>query len=242
MTKIWAHRGASGKAPENTIPAFELAIAMGADGVEFDVNRTADGELVVIHDETLDRTTTGTGRVVDLTLDEIRKADASHGQAAYEGVQVPTLREVLELFRGTGLTVNVELKSSIELYPGIEHDALAVVDELGMREQVLWSSFNHNTLLPLVDEVGRDAVALLFADALVKPWDYAAALGAGALHPGLHLLQDPAYIEAAHALDLKVNTWTVNSPGHCRLAAAAGVDAIITNHPDDARAAVEGGR
>ncbi len=117
-----------------------------------------------------------------------------------------------------------------------------VGDDLGMGEQVLWSSFNHNTLLPLVDEVGRDAVALLFADALVKPWDYADALGVGALHPGLHLLQDPAYVEAAHTLDLKVNTWTVDSPEHCRLAAAAGVDAIITNHPDDARAAVEGGR
>lgn len=240
MTKIWAHRGASAVAPENTIPAFETAIAMGADGVELDVQRTADGELVVIHDETLDRTTSGSGRVVDRTLDELRALDASNGAPAFTGIRIPTLAEVLELLAPTGMRVNVELKTSVEFYPGIEAEALALVEDAGMTERVVWSSFNHLTLLPLRGRVPAANIGLLLSDVTVEPWRYAREFGAGALHPGLHLLQVPGWVDAAHEAGLAVHVWTVDEPAHLQLVAAAGVDVIITNRPDDARTVLHG--
>jgi glycerophosphoryl diester phosphodiesterase len=97
MTQIWAHRGARREAPENTLPAFELAVAQGADGVEFDVQLTADGTVVVIHDETVERTTNGTGPVVGFGLAELRGLDASAGFGGYTGVQIPTLADTLAL-------------------------------------------------------------------------------------------------------------------------------------------------
>ena len=94
---IWAHRGASGHAPENTLPAFQLAADMGADGVELDLQKTKDGVLVVCHDETIDRTSGGAGWIKDLTFEELRALDFSAGNAAYEGVQIPTMEEVFDL-------------------------------------------------------------------------------------------------------------------------------------------------
>ena len=229
MTAIWAHRGASAYAPENTIPAFELAIEMGADGVEFDVHRTADNHLVVIHDETIDRTSDGAGRVVDMTLDELRRHDYG------DGATIPLLAEVLELFRPTGMLVNAELKSSIEFYPGIEHDVRGVVEEMGMAERVLYSSFNHYTLAGLRDHVAPDKLGLLLSNGIFEPWEYARRFGAGALHPGFFLLQQPGYVEAAHEAGVRVNAWTVDEPEHIRFVASLGVDAIVTNVPDVAR-------
>ena len=239
MTSIWAHRGASRRAPENTLPAFELAIELGADGVELDVQRTADGELVVIHDETVDRTTNGTGAVAALTSDEVRALDASAGLPGFGGTRVPTLLQVLELLRGTELQVNVELKTSIQRYPGIEREALALVDELGMREQVVWSSFRHGCVASMVGDVPAGQLALLMSDVLVRPWEYAVGLGVGAIHPGLHMLQEPDLVARAHECGLQVRTWTVDEPEHLQLAARAGVDAIITNVPDVARSLLD---
>lgn len=232
MTKIWAHRGASAYAPENTLPAFELAIAQGADGVELDVQRTADGHLVVVHDETVDRTSNGTGKVVDLTLAELRRLDFGGGG------RIPLLDEVLRLCAPTAMVVNVELKTSIELYPGIEQEAKEVVEAAGMGERVVYSSFNHYTLAGLRGQVVPEQLGLLLADGIHEPWDYARRFGAGALHPGLHLLQLPGYVDRAHDVGLLVHVWTVNDPKHLALVAAAGVDAVITNYPDAAAAAL----
>lgn len=234
MTKIWAHRGASATAPENTIEAFELAVAMGADGVELDVQRTLDGQLVVIHDETIDRTSTGTGAVVGQTLEQLRQHDYANGMPGFADVQLPLLGDVLDLLAPTPLVVNVELKTSIELYPGIEAEALDVVAAAGMADRVIYSSFNHYTLAALRDRVPRERIGLLFSNAIVEPWAYATQFGAGALHPGLHLLQLPGYVERAHEAGLRVHTWTVDDPSHMRLVQTLGVDALITNHPDEA--------
>lgn len=232
MISVWAHRGASRRAPENTLPAFELAVELGADGVELDVQRTADQELVVIHDETVDRTTDGKGRVAALSLAELRALDASCGMDGFAGVQVPTLREVLMQLRGTGLAINIELKNSIERYPGMEHQVLALVDQEGMRDQVVFSSFHHGSVASLRGEVPATQLALLFSDVLVEPWRYAANLGVGAVHPGLHILQEPGWAVSAHQAGLQVRAWTVDEPELLRAAAKAGVDAIITNVPD----------
>ena len=110
MSIVLAHRGASGHAPENTLEAFRVAMEMGAEGFELDVHVSRDGELVVIHDETVDRTTDGTGYVKDLTLRELKALDASNGMAAYRGARIPTLGEVYDLIRDTKHIVNVEIK------------------------------------------------------------------------------------------------------------------------------------
>lgn len=235
MTKIWAHRGASASAPENTMPAFELAIEQGADGVELDVQRSADGELVVIHDERIDRTSGASGRVVDLTLEELRRHRYGAGMEGFDDAQLPLLAEVLELFAPTEMVVNVELKTSIEWYPGIEHEAWRVVEESAMGERVIFSSFNHYTLLGLRERVAPWQLGLLFSDVIVEPWSYAVELGMGALHPGYYLLQQPGYVERAHEAELAVHTWTVDDPVHLQLVAGSGVDAIVTNTPDVAR-------
>lgn len=120
QVKVFAHRGASHYAPENTLPAFALAAEQGADGIELDVHLTKDGELVVIHDEKLDRTTNGTGWVKDYTLAELKTFCADNHLSGYPDARIPTLREVLELIRPTGLLVNIELKTSILWYDGIE--------------------------------------------------------------------------------------------------------------------------
>lgn len=229
MTQIWAHRGASAAAPENTLAAFELAARQGAQGVELDVQRSADGTVVVIHDETVDRTTQGSGRVVDLP------------GSALQAWGVPTLAEVLDLLAPTGLRVNVELKNGIEPYPGLEEDVEAVVsssrlaDEAG--ERVVYSSFNHRSLARL-DRLGtRVPLGVLHVEAMVRPWVYAASFGARALHP-MALTVLPEEVAQAHEAGMAVHVWTVDDPDAVRTLAAAGVDAIITNVPDVALAAL----
>ncbi|MFT3888625.1 MAG: glycerophosphodiester phosphodiesterase [Arachnia sp.] len=234
MTEIWAHRGASAYAPENTMPAFELALSMGATGIELDVQRSADGHVVVIHDETINRTSNGVGKVVDLTLEELRRCDFSNGFAGRRNVKIPTLREVLELLRPTGVTINVELKTAVELYPGLENDALRVVRDAGVLDQVIFSSFNHYSLANLRGQVGRENIGLLLSEGLYDPWRYAQWFGAGAIHPDYSALQMPGYVWFAHEADIKVHAWTVNKEDVARWAAGLGVDAIITNLPDQA--------
>ena len=119
MTKIFAHRGASAYAPENTLAAFDLTQRLGADGIELDVQLTKDGEVVVIHDETIDRTGTGKGNVRDHTLAELKKLSFHNRMEQYRGEQIPTLREVLDLVKNGDMEVNIELKTGIFWYPGI---------------------------------------------------------------------------------------------------------------------------
>ena len=149
MPLIYAHRGASGHAPENTLEAFRLAMEMGADGFELDVHMSKDGELVVIHDETVDRTTDGTGLVRDLTLNQLKSLDASNGMDAYRCVKIPTLAEVFHLIRHTRHIVNVEIKTDEWFYPQIEEKCLALAKETGIEDRVIYSSFNHFTLRKL---------------------------------------------------------------------------------------------
>ena len=236
MTTVWAHRGASARAPENTLAAFRLAHEMGADGVELDVQLTADGHVVVIHDETLDRTTTGTGPVLARTLREIQALDASNDREGYQDETVPTLGEVLQLLGPTGMTVNIELKNSIEPYPGLEQAVLRIVDDLGMADRVIYSSFNHISATQLARSSQPSRVGLLFSDVLAEPWAYAQRLDMAALHPHWKYVQlVPETIERCHALGLAINVWTVDSPDVVRRLADLGADAVITNRPDAAR-------
>ena len=146
--KNFAHRGFSGKYPENTMLAFRKALECGADGIEMDVQLTKDGELVVIHDERVDRTTNGTGYVRDYTLDELRKLDASYIYSDEVGFQtIPTFDEYCQWVSGTPLVTNIELKTGVYPYPGIEDKVWPVLQRYHLEEKVIISSFNHESVL-----------------------------------------------------------------------------------------------
>lgn len=235
MSLIYAHRGASGYAPENTLEAFRLAMEMGADGFELDVHLSKDGELVVIHDESVNRTTNGTGLVRDLTLAELKALDASKGIAAYAGAKIPTLSEVYDLIRDTHHVVNVELKTDENFYPGIEEKCLALAKEKGLEDRILYSSFNHHSLLKIQALKPDAKLGILFADILVRPWEYAKQLGVDFLHPTKKNLSVPGFAEGTHAAGLGINLWTVNDEATMRECLKCGAG-IITNYPDVAAA------
>lgn len=143
---VWAHRGASGYAPENTLAAFEKAVELGADGVELDIQLTKDDEIVVIHDEKIDRTSDGEGWVKDYTLEELRGFNYNRTKPEYEHADIPTMREVFELLKPTGLFINIEIKMGVFFYEKIEEKILALTKEMDMEDRVCYSSFNHYTV------------------------------------------------------------------------------------------------
>ena len=158
--KVWAHRGASAYAPENTIPAFRMAMEMGADGIELDVQLSSDGKLMVIHDATVNRTSNGSGRVVDMTCQELKKLDFSNGMAEYKDARIPTLKEVYGLVKNSAMTVNVEVKCDEVMYYGIWDKLIRLEREMGMQGRIIYSSFNHYVLQKIreIDPDDRPAV------------------------------------------------------------------------------------
>lgn len=239
-TKIWAHRGASGYAPENTLEAFRMAIEMGVDGIELDVQFTKDRQLVVIHDETIDRVSDGHGRVVDYTLEELKQFTFNKTHPAYQNCRIPTLEEVLTLMKPTGMTVNIELKTGVNFYDGIEDSVLRLVDGLKMQEQVIYSSFNHYSVRK-VKELCPDAhVGFLYADGTLHMAEYARENQAEALHPSVNNTQYTDLIPDCKEMGIALHVWTVNDKNDMERMAELGVDAIITNYPDVAYEVVKG--
>lgn len=236
---VWGHRGASGYAPENTMEAFEKAIEMGADGVELDVQLTRDGQLVVLHDETLERTSSGSGWLKDHTLAQLKTMNFNKTHPEYEHCEIPTFRQVLERFRGTDMVIDCELKTGVIHYPGIAEQTVALVKELGMQQQVLYSSFNHATLMAIRALDPEAYLGFLHSDAFLDVPDYVKEHGGQALHPAAYFLLDPDYLAAARRCGLDINVWTINQPEQMAQACRLGVTAIITNYPDRALAAVK---
>ena len=239
--KIWAHRGAIEYAPENTLEAFEKAIRLGADGIELDIHLTKDREIVVIHDERLERTSNGRGFVKDYTLEQLRELDFSRG-TAFGGERrfvIPTLREVFDLVRPTGLTVNIELKTNLFRYRGIERRTLELARECGMSERVCYSSFNRLSVekIHLLDPGAR--VGFLYADAFTLMPVFARNLGVNALHPAFYNLLLPDYMKNCRENGIEVNAWTIDTEEQMRICCRAGVNAMITNYPDKARKVLE---
>lgn len=233
-TLVWGHRGASGYAPENTIPAFQKAIDQGADGIELDVQLTKDDQMVVIHDEWIDRTSDGKGWVKDYTLEELRKFNFNNGMSEFGFVEIPTLREVYELIKPTDLTINVELKTGVVFYPELERKVIELTAEYGMEDRVLYSSFNHYSCVKIHDIKPDAYVGFLYMDGPIGVDEYAAKHGANALHPAIYNMQYPNFMQGAIAHGLDVNVWTVNEPEHMMMACQMGVNAMITNYPDKA--------
>lgn len=231
MTEIFAHRGASGYAPENTLEAFRLAMEQGADGIELDVHLTKDGEVVVIHDETIDRTGNGHGNVRDYTLEELKKFSFHNHMEKYQGVQIPTLKEALNLVKNSRIKVNIELKTGIYWYEGIEEKTMDIVKTMGMEDRVIYSSFNHYSIQKVLEQNSDAETAYLFSDVPLNMEKYAKDTGVKGLHPAVYHLKMADFLETYMKSGLKVRVWTVNNKEDMKMFIDAGVDAIITNYP-----------
>lgn len=230
---IFAHRGCSARAPENTMAAFMLAVRAGCAGIETDAHLTADGRIALIHDENTRRTTDKSGRVAAMTMDELHMLDAgSWFDDAFAGERIPELRQLLELVKPTGMLINLELKNSIVRYPGLEQAVLAELQRFGMLERVIFSSFNHASMALMKELEPKAETALLYGNILHRTRDYARMCGADGLHP-VRSSVDKTLVDECHGAGLKVRPWTVDDPDEAIRLAALGVDALISNCPED---------
>jgi glycerophosphoryl diester phosphodiesterase len=228
--QVFAHRGGRKWAPENTLAAFAMACHAKVDGIEFDIQRCATGELMVMHDSDIGRTTEGVGLIKDISLGELKRLSAGLWfDEKFADETVPTLEEVLTLVDG-GLTVNIEIKNTPYEYPGIEEDLLAVLEPYRYKDRIIVSSFDHQVLRRFHLLAPDYKIALLAAARLVDIGEYADKIGATHYHPGLDTLLKDAVSEA-QAANLVVNTWTVNTARDWSLALSFGVDGIVTDDP-----------
>lgn len=239
-TKIYGHRGAKGEYPENTLLSFEKAIEQGVDGLELDVQLTKDGELVVIHDETLDRTTTGTGNIKDVTLEEMKQYSAGapfHDFPKYEPSwdeeTVPTLKEVFVLLEAyPEIELNIELKTTKYRYIGMEKNAIEVSKEYGGDRKIIFSSFHLPSILTIQQLDPEAEVAWLVNHPISHPEEYLAGLQLDALHVGEAIALTYSY-ELKDLME-KIRVWTVNETDAIKQLLDLQVEAIMTDYPDKA--------
>jgi glycerophosphoryl diester phosphodiesterase len=237
---VIGHRGASGHAPEHTFASYERALQIGVDYIEQDLQMTSDGVLVVMHDATLDRTTSCDGPVIERTLAEVKRCDAgSWFGSGFSDQRVPTLRELFERYR---LTVNyyIETKNP-EDAPGMEEKLLELIDEFGLREtavtrwQVLIQSFSRESLLkirgfdarlPLIQLIEKEHDSKAIRAMLPEIAEYAVGIGPS------RLSVDRALVDTVHAHRLVIHPYTVNDPADLRKLSELGVDGVFTDFPD----------
>jgi len=232
-TRVIAHRGFSGRAPENTVAAIREAIAIGADMAEIDVTLTADERVVVIHDETLQRTTNGGGKVAEQDFDEIRSLDAGSWFAPqFAGEKVPTLGEVLDLVKGQ-ILLNVEIKSEAA-DRGISDKVAAAIKERGMTDQVIVSSFSPTALEQMRAVAPEIRTAVLYNKELQRgqdPVEIVRGLGASAFNIRGSRLK-AKMLRSCREHGIPVGVYTVDKPRKMKQWVKKGIDAIFTNHPD----------
>jgi glycerophosphoryl diester phosphodiesterase len=223
--EVIAHRGGAHYAPENTLAAFRNAIAQGADRIEFDVQMTKDGALVVIHDDTYDRTTNGSGPINGLTLAEAGKLDAGQGE------RIPTFEEVIELAKGAGIDIFPEAKSA-HLYPGIEEKMLAALEQAGYLDHAVIQSFEADSLNRLHQLNPQAKLCALYG--LWKLSVSSPPGGAQAVCPAAEMvLLNPAMIRQAHLEGRQVYVWylVAENPLLTRVMRFFGADGVIVNDP-----------
>ena len=231
-TKIIAHRGSKSTRPENTLTAFREALHVGSDGIELDVHLSSDGEVVVIHDETVDRTTNGTGLVSELTLQELKSLDAgSWFDPLYSKVTIPTLKEVLDMLVTEGFCglLNIELKTDKIVYPEMSRKVYRLVQETAPAYDIVYSSFNYDTLIEMKKINDKNQVALLFK----KVGRAQTRLNGEYFVEAWHVPVDWAkarLILGKQRLPLRV--WTVNEKSSIQYFIRKKVAAIITDYPE----------
>ena len=238
---IIAHRGASAFAPENTMAAFRLAKELGAEGIELDVMLSADQKLVVHHDNSVNRTTDGKGKVAEMTWDELKDLDAgSKFGEEFSGEPLPLLEQVFEEL-GRKLLINVELKNYASPRDRLTEMVVDLVKRMELEESVLLSSFNAKNLLRAyraAPEIRRGLLTLPgLAGSLYRGW-YGKRFQYDALHPHYPDVR-PKMVEKLHKHGKQINVWTVDEPEDLRRMKAYQVDSVICNDPAQARQVLE---
>lgn len=243
--KVISHRGANRYAPQNTLPAFERSIQLGADGVETDVHMTKDGVPVICHNYTINETSNSMGSIASYTLEELKRFDFGvYFSSAFKGTRIPTLDEFLDLIASSDIEImNIELKSPREKETGIVAKTIKAVKAHNLFDRLLISSFDSKLLVEAksIDENCQtgylycpnrmDSPSLLLCAGAAA---FAKKIGADALHP-MDIYVNPLYVKAAHKAGIKVNVWTVNKESRIRYMIHCGVDGIITDCPDRVR-------
>lgn len=231
MTKNFAHRGFSGKYPENTMLAFEKALEIGVDGIELDVQLSKDNEVVIIHDETIDRTTNGKGFVKNYTLEELSLYNASYIFTNLGFNKIPTLREYFELVKNKNIITNIELKNSIINYNGLEEKVLELIKEFSIEKNVIISSFNHHSILEFKKLAPNIKCGLLIEGILINAGEYTKKNEVECFHPNFTALNNIT-IDELKKNNIEINTWTVNKKEDIEYLLLKDIDGIISNYPD----------
>jgi glycerophosphoryl diester phosphodiesterase len=227
---VIAHRGASGHAPENTLAAFRRAVALGASFIETDLHLSRDAHFVAIHDDTVNRTTNGQGKVHDLSLVDLRRLDAgSWFGSEFSGERIPTLEEILEFSKKNDVVFYLELKPAGAW--GGEHALVGALRESGEIARTIVISFDAGIIAALRKIEPTLMTGLLFDGQTDQPLERAVEVGARQLAVRGDLVT-PALIAAAHKRDLQIVCWTVNQPAHMRMLIEAGADGIMSDYPD----------
>jgi glycerophosphoryl diester phosphodiesterase len=230
---IFAHRGASAHAPENTLAAFELALAQNADAIELDAKLSADGRVVVIHDSTVDRTTDGHGRVNDLSFTELRSLDAgSFFSEKYRGEKIPSLDEVFEAV-GRRTFINVELTNYYSPRDQLVETVCMLVKKFELQKRVIFSSFFASNLSKARAYLPKVPRGLLAFNGWLGAWARSFGFDFGnyqALHPHLKDVT-PQQVQRVHRLKRRIHVWTVNASEDMRRLFQWGVDGIFTDDP-----------
>ncbi|RNB85001.1 glycerophosphodiester phosphodiesterase [Brevibacillus fluminis] len=235
MPLIFAHRGSSGLYPENTMEAFTCALRHKADGIELDVQLTLDGEVVVIHDHRLERTTNGSGLVQQHTLAELRQLNAGRWfHPRFKTSRIPTLAEVFTFVKPTRLMVILELKNLLVPQPHLEEKVCQLIDEFELGERVILSSFNFNSLRKIKELNNSLQTGMLYVGHLLEPWKTGLTYGVDQLHAPVDEVS-LSVVKESHKNGLSVLAWTVDQKKAVRRMLAMKVDGLITNYPEQAR-------
>ncbi|MGN1399528.1 MAG: glycerophosphodiester phosphodiesterase [Erysipelotrichaceae bacterium] len=233
MTQIWAHRGASGYCPENTMAAFKKAIELNSDGIELDVQLSKDGQVVVCHDEMIDRVSNGKGFIKDYSYQQLKQFNFNNKMDDdYPFCQIVLLEEVLQLLQPTDLMLNIELKTSVFHYDGIEQKVIDLVNKYQLQNRIIYSSFNHQSIVNILSINPKADCGFLHTDGIIDICQYANKYHVSNLHPAFYYLLDNEYVSNAREYDLKINSFTINEPQYIQAALALNINAIITNYPD----------
>lgn len=228
--EVWSHRGIWTDSAENTMPAFVKAVEIGVDGIELDVQRSLDGELVVVHDEDLLRVAGKDIIINQANWSQLKAANVSMLRGGNE--RMPLLKEVLELLEPTGLTLNIELKNNVFDYPDLEANVINLTRSSKMEERILYSTFNTESVLRLTKLTDPSRCALLLAYPLTRPVWLSRNLGLSALNPHYKILKIPGYASLCHRNNIKLVTWTVNKKRDIAQMIRKKPQAIISDYPD----------
>ncbi|MCQ6273758.1 glycerophosphodiester phosphodiesterase [Bacillus sp. V3B] len=231
MTLIFAHRGYSALYPENTMLAFRKAEEAGADGIELDVQLSKDGEVVVIHDEKVNRTTNGSGFVTDLTFKELKRLNAGYNvKTNIKKQTIPSLREVLEWMTTNRITCNIELKNGVFRYQGMEEKVVQLIREYELSHRIILSSFNHYSIVHCYRIASEIEMAPLIGQGMYMPWVYAEAIQAKGIHPKFKAITDEV-VKQSLEQGVAVRPYTINSEKDMVHAFKLGCTAFMTDDP-----------